>query len=169
MPAPDGPEPPRHEPVDPDTAGERLTPAPLPLELTTILGSSWDVLLSIAVGGVLGSLARWGIEDLLPHRPGGVPWGTFGVNVVGAFLLGLLMHFVVRVWAPSRYLRPFLGVGVLGGFTTFSTFAVEIRGLVADGYGVVAFGYTFGSLVLGIPAVFLGSVLGRSLVRGQRR
>ncbi|MGZ4603740.1 MAG: fluoride efflux transporter FluC, partial [Kineosporiaceae bacterium] len=77
-----------------------------------------DVLAVIAVGGALGSLGRWGVAEALPHAPGVFAWSTFVTNVSGCFLIGLLMVFVIDVWPPSRHLRPFLGVGVLGGYTT---------------------------------------------------
>ena len=69
-----------------------------------------DVLAVIAAGGVVGSLARWGISSALPHHGTAYPWATFLENVTGCLLLGVLMWFVVEVWIVGRYVRPFLGV-----------------------------------------------------------
>jgi hypothetical protein len=74
-----------------------------------------DVLAVIALGGGIGSVARYGLARAWPTPPGGFPWATFVTNVVGCAVLGTLMYLVLEVWPPSRYRRPFLGVGVCGG------------------------------------------------------
>ncbi|AHH95170.1 fluoride efflux transporter CrcB [Kutzneria viridogrisea] len=112
----------------------------------------WPVLAAIAVGGALGSLARYGLAQLLPAEPGRVPWATFTVNVVGCALIGVLMVVITEVLTPHRLLRPLLGVGVLGGLTTFSTFAVEVHGLLRPGTVLVGVAYLFGSLLCGFAA-----------------
>lgn len=122
----------------------------------TRLRRNADVGAVIAVGGGLGSLARYGVARWLPTTPGGFPWSTFLVNVVGCAVLGSLMVFIVDVWRPGRYLRPFLAVGVLGGLTTFSTLAVDARGLGADGAWALANLYVVGSLLAGLVALWLG-------------
>jgi CrcB protein len=99
---------------------------------------------------------------------------TFLENVTGSFVLGVLMVFVVDVWPPSRYVRPFLGVGVLGGFTTFSTYLLDTRTLVVDQHSSLAAVYLFGTLAAGIAAVWLGIASSRLLIarairRKQRR
>jgi fluoride exporter len=135
-----------------------------------VLRSHGDVLLVISAGGALGSLARWGVGELLPWSGAGFPWATFVENVSGGLALGLLMVFLLDVWPPRRYLRPFLGVGLLGGYTTFSTYMLDTRTLLADGHVAAALGYLFGTLVAGLLAVAAGVVLARSLVRlGERR
>ena len=128
-----------------------------------------DVLGVIAFGGGLGSVTRYLVSTALPVRPGHFPWATFLVNLSGCFALGLLMVFVVEIWPPRRYLRPFLGVGVLGGFTTFSTFAVEIRGLAAGGVRALADAYALNSLVGGLAAVWCGITLARLIARRPAR
>ena len=127
-----------------------------------------DVLAVIAAGGVVGSLARWGIASTLPHHGTAYPWATFLENVTGCLLLGVLMWFVVEVWIVGRYVRPFLGVGVLGGFTTFSTFSVETTGLLRDGAVGMAALYVVGSLLAGLLAVRLGRVLAAAAVPRRR-
>jgi CrcB protein len=121
-----------------------------------VLRTRWDVLLVIAAGGVLGSSARYGAALVLPHAAAGVPWATLLVNVIGCLLIGVLMTLVLRVWPPSRYVRPFLGTGVLGGFTTFSSYALDVHTLMVAGEPRSAFGYLFGSLFAGLVAVWLG-------------
>ncbi len=119
------------------------------------------VLAVIAVGGGLGALARYGISLWLPTTPGHFPWGTFLINVLGCFLIGVLM---VR-WGQRPLLRPFLGVGVLGGFTTFSTYAVETRALLTPGDVPIAMAYLFGTLAAAMLAVLAGVALMRALTR----
>ena len=131
--------------------------------------SRWDVLLVIGAGGALGSLARWGVGELLPWSGDGFPWATFVENLSGAFLLGVLMVLVLDVWAPRRYLRPFLGVGLLGGYTTFSSYMLEAHDLLAAGAVPLALGYLFGTLLAGLLAVWLGIGVARFAVRHPRR
>jgi CrcB protein len=123
------------------------------------------VLAAIALGGGLGSVARYLVSTALPVRQGHFPWATFLVNLSGCFVLGLLMVFVVEIWPPRRYVRPFAGIGVLGGFTTFSTFAVEIRDLAAHGAWALADAYAFDSLAGGLAAVWCGIALARVIGR----
>jgi CrcB protein len=129
----------------------------------------WDILAVIAAGGALGSLARWQLSQQLPHPVDAFPWATFEANITGCLLLGVLMVFVIDVWPPSRYLRPFLGVGVLGGFTTFSTYMLDTRGLLVAGHTTTAGAYLFGSLTAGLAAVWAGVTLARLTVRTAER
>lgn len=136
------------------------------------LASRWDILLVIAAGGALGSLARWGLGEALADSGGDFPWATFLENVTGAFTLGVLMVFVVDVWPPTRYVGPFLGIGLLGGYTTFSAYMLDTRELVDTGRASLAAVYLFGTLGLGLVAVWLGIVLARlavALARDGRR
>jgi CrcB protein len=107
----------------------------------------------IAAGGVVGALARYGLAEAWPHQAGGFPWATFVTNVAGCFLIGVLL---ARITPRShQLLRPFLGTGVLGGFTTFSTFAVDTDRLLPD-HAVVALVYFFGTLATALVAVWAG-------------
>ncbi|MCK9823516.1 CrcB family protein [Nocardioides cavernae] len=144
-------------PIDPDVDGPG------------VLRSHADVLAVIAAGGALGSVARWAVGEALPADSHGFPWSTFVENCTGAFALGALMVLVLDVWPPHRYLRPFLGVGVLGGYTTFSTYMLDARGLLAAGHEVTAFAYLAGTLLVGLLAVWLGIVGARATVAGARR
>ncbi len=119
------------------------------------------ILAMIALGGGLGSVARYLVAQAVPARTGHFPWATLLTNVSGCFALGLLMVLVLNVWPAQRYIRPFFGVGFLGGFTTFSTFAVETRGLGAHGEWPLADAYVLNSLVGGLVAVWLGMTVAR--------
>lgn len=121
----------------------------------------WGVLAAISLGGGLGSVARYAVSQALPAVPGHFPWATFLINVTGCFALGLLMVFVLEIWPPNRYVRPFLGIGFLGGYTTFSTFAVEVHGLAARDAWTTADAYVLNSLVAGLAAVWCGIALAR--------
>jgi CrcB protein len=133
------------------------------------LRSRWDVVVVIGAGGALGSLARWAVGESLPWSGAEFPWATFVENVSGGFALGLLMVFLLDVWPPHRYLRPFLGVGLLGGYTTFSTYMLETRDLLVAGATGTAFTYLAGSLLVGLAAVWLGILSARAAVRSPRR
>lgn len=121
------------------------------------------VLLVIALGGGLGALARFGLARWLPTEPGRFPWGTFLTNVIGCALIGVLMVLVTEVLQAHPLVRPFFGVGVLGGFTTFSTYAVETQELLRPGEVVLAFAYLAGTLLAALLAVLAGVALARSL------
>lgn len=127
-----------------------------------------DVLAVISAGGALGSVGRWGVGELLPWSGTTFPWATFVVNVSGALALGVLMVFVLEVWRPHRYVRPFVGIGLLGGWTTFSTYALEARDLLASGRPATALAYVGGSLVAGLLAVWLGILAARLLAPSSR-
>ena len=122
---------------------------------------AWDVFGVIALGGGLGSLPRYGVEETFPSAPGSFPIATFAINVAGSFALGFLMVYLLEVWSPRRYLRPFLAVGFLGGFTTFSTYAAEIHDLVTRSSWLAANAYAIDSLVAGLAAVWAGVTLAR--------
>lgn len=122
----------------------------------------------VAVGGGLGAVARYGLALWLPHRPGSVPWATFLANAGGCLAIGVLMVLVTEVSrSPHRLIRPFAGVGVLGGFTTFSSYSAEVRTLLESGSTAVAFGYLVGTMVVCLGAVAAGTALTRRLA-GKR-
>jgi fluoride exporter len=131
--------------------------------------TEWDILAVVSAGGALGSLGRWGVSRALPHAEGQVAWATSLENLSGALLLGLLMALVLGVGAPSRYLRPFLGVGVLGGYTTFSAYMLDTRALLAAHHLPAALGYLLGTLVGGLAAVWAGLAAGRGLLAASGR
>jgi CrcB protein len=110
-----------------------------------------------ALGGAVGALARWAVAEALPS-PGGWPWATLLVNFTGCFLLGALLALLAARTPEPSWAGPFLGVGVLGGYTTYSTFAVEVVGLVDDGSPLAAALYVLVSVTGGVVAVALGAL-----------
>lgn len=132
--------------------------------LRALIRGHRDLLAVIAAGGALGSLGRWGLAEAIPHEGRSFPVATFLTNVSGALLMGLLMAFVLGPWARTRYVRPFWGVGVLGGYTTFSTYELDAHGLLQIGAPATAFGYLAASLVAGLAAIVLGLVAGRTVI-----
>ncbi|SNT12692.1 CrcB protein [Asanoa hainanensis] len=121
----------------------------------------WPVVVSVSAGGVLGALARYGIGHAWPTPPGGFPWATFVINVTGCLLIGALMVLVTELFTEQRLLRPFLGVGVLGGYTTFSTYAVDLRNLIVAGAPGTATLYLLTTLAAALLAVLLGMTAAR--------
>jgi CrcB protein len=145
--------------VDPEVdLAERPSPHPW-----AVLREHAHLAPAIAAGGAIGSLARWGVTEALPHESGTFAWPTLLENVSGSLLLGLLMAAMLTIWSHTRHVRPFLGVGVLGGYTTFSTYVLDTRGMLAAGRVPEAFGYVAASIVLGLIAVVAGLALGRAL------
>jgi CrcB protein len=125
-------------------------------DLTTV---AW-----VAGGGVVGALSRYGLESAWAWQAPGFPWATWVVNVVGCLAIGtvlvVLLEGPVTVW----WLRPFLAVGVLGGFTTFSALAVESVVLLDEGAAGLAGGYVLASLVGGLIAVWISATMTRRYV-----
>lgn len=120
-----------------------------------------------ALGGGLGAVARWGVAEALPSSPAAWPWATLLVNLTGCLLLGALVA-VLAVRSPAAgWLRPFLAVGVLGGYTTYSAFAVEVVRMAEAGAVLAAGAYVVLSVLGGVAAVAAGTLavhaaLGRS-------
>jgi CrcB protein len=127
--------------------------------------------LACSLGGILGSWARYGVQLAVPHSAGQFPWATVVINATGSFLIGALMIVLLVLTSPHRLVRPFLGVGVLGGYTTYSTFAVDAEDLVLDHRAGVALGYVVVTVVVCAAAVWLSTVLtlraGRALATAR--
>jgi CrcB protein len=118
--------------------------------------------LGIAVAGALGALTRYGLGGWVAQRfSGAFPWGTFVVNITGAFALGFLFTVLTDRFTVEPWVRTTLMVGFLGAYTTFSTFSLETVRLFEEGAWAVATANAVGSLVAGILAVYAGIVLGR--------
>ncbi|MFI8236729.1 CrcB family protein [Streptomyces sp. NPDC085866] len=123
----------------------------------------------VAVGGALGATARYALTLAWPTPPGGFPWVTFWTNVVGCAVIGVFMVLITDVWATHRLVRPFFGTGVLGGFTTFSTYAVDIRKLVDTGHPRTGLAYLAATLFAALAAVWLASVAARLVLTRRQR
>ncbi|HEX2902031.1 MAG TPA: CrcB family protein [Jatrophihabitans sp.] len=115
--------------------------------------------LLIAVGGGLGSIARYALGRIWPDGAHRLPQTTLGINLLGAFLLGMLVIAVTETWNAPDWLRPFLGTGILGGFTTFSTFAVQAQQLPVE----PALTYLAASIVGGLLLATAGMAVMRRL------
>jgi CrcB protein len=150
------------QPIDPDVD---LHAAAQAQERTRGQG---PVLAVVAVGGSVGALARYGLARAWPAAAGGFPWATFVTNVTGCFLIGLLMVAVTEIWVAPRLVRPFLGVGILGGFTTFSTYANDTRVLLRPGSVGTAFAYLGGTLVAALLATLIAVRLMRTIYAAAR-
>lgn len=128
-------------------------------------GGEIRALLAVALGGALGATARYAIDVAADSRGIALPWATLVVNVVGCAVMGLLVSYVLAHPARHPLWRPFLGIGVLGGFTTFSAFAADAVLLADDGRGLVSGAYLVATLAGGLLALWLGTSLGRALRR----
>jgi fluoride exporter len=145
------------DPVDPDVD---LT---VPAQVTELRQAPWSVLSVIAAGGAIGAVARYGLQVAFPSRPIGFPWATFAINVIGCLLIGALAVVVARV-VHHPLLRPFAGVGILGGFTTFSTYVVDIARLVDGRAFAIAGAYLAGTVLAALLAAQAGIGLTEWLV-----
>lgn len=127
----------------------------------------WAAVAAVAVGGVAGAEARYGLGVLLPHSPADWPWCTLLINISGCVLIGGLMVLVTERVLVHPLTRPLLGVGVLGGYTTFSSYAMESVGLAAAGRVAAAVGYLLLTPVTAVLGVALGVAATRRLLRGR--
>lgn len=149
-------------------------PAPSAPARETTPGSTPDagvlpplrVVAAVALGGMIGAVLRVGLAQAFPVEPGRLPWTTLAENVVGAFLLGLILVLVLERWRPPRDVRPFLCTGVLGSFTTFSNYTVETVAL-APGHAWIGLVYALVSIVAGLAAAALGMSLARPGLTGR--
>lgn len=120
-----------------------------------------DVLAVIAAGGMLGASARYGVDRLMPTTNGQFPWATFWTNMSGSFLLGVLLTTLLERFPPTRLVRPFLATGILGAFTTMSTYQVETALLIKDGHALTGVTYGVGSVIAGLVLAYAGITAGR--------
>jgi CrcB protein len=134
----------------------------IPVDPDTVRGRpDFAVLAVVAVGGMAGASARYAVTRWVAPQAGGFPWAIFWVNVSGSFFLGLLLVLALERFPPSRLLRPFFATGVLGAYTTMSTFLVDTTVLVKDGHVATAAVYAVGSIVAGLAAAYVGVLSGR--------
>ncbi|MFF4029647.1 fluoride efflux transporter CrcB [Streptomyces sviceus] len=122
----------------------------------------------VALGGALGATARYALSLHWPTPPGGFPWATFWTNVIGCAVIGVFMVVVTDVRAAHRLVRPFFGTGVLGGFTTFSTYAVDIQKLVDHGRPATGLAYLAATLIAALTAVWLASTAARRVLKRRQ-
>ncbi len=130
-------------------------------------GPALEVLVAVGVGGGLGTLGRYELSVALPAHRGAFPWAVFIVNVVGAFGLGLVTTLALERWAPRRWVRPLLGIGVCGGLTTFSTWVVDSVRLADAARLATATVDLAATVVAGFVALVLGVWVVRWLSWGR--
>lgn len=124
------------------------------------------LVLAIAAGGAIGAVARHFVNVQAMALLGmGFPWATLTVNVVGSFLMGVLVELSALVWSPGPALRAMLVVGLLGAFTTFSTFSLDVAVLHGRGHLALAAGYIVASVVLSVGALFAAMALMRAILQ----
>ena len=120
-------------------------------------------LLLVMLGGAIGAGCRYGVGRLAAAQLGpGFPWGTFIVNLAGGFLAGALLSLLAAEGARAEPLRLFLGVGILGGFTTFSAFSAETAGMLQRGEPGLAAAYALSSVAGSVLMLFAGLWLARA-------
>lgn len=121
----------------------------------------------VALGGAAGSLLRFGLTNWIQARAwSGFPWGTFAVNGIGSLFIGVMLGVLVGIEAGPGP-RALLVMGLLGGFTTFSTFSYETLTLLQNDSWGKAFAYAGGSVLIGVGAVFLGLQVAEFFLRGR--
>ncbi|MFI9024646.1 fluoride efflux transporter CrcB [Streptomyces sp. NPDC053560] len=152
-----------NEPVDPDT-GPRAPTRP------AVRGHrQGPVVAVVALGGAAGAVARYGASLLWPTPPGAFPWTTLLVNALGCAAIGVLMAVLAAAPSAHRLVRPFLGTGVLGGFTTFSTYAVDIQRLVGHGEVRTGLAYLALTLLAALAAVWAAAVATRCVLSWRQQ
>ncbi|QBJ91591.1 CrcB family protein [Streptomyces seoulensis] len=157
------PRPTTNEPVDPDI--DLRSPA----QWQEAWRGQGPVVAVVAVGGAIGATARYAASLLWPVESPGFPWTTLLVNVTGCAVIGVFMVLISEVWTAHRLVRPFFGTGVLGGFTTFSTYTVEIERLVNAGEARTALAYLTATLFAALGSVGLAVALTRRVLAWRHR
>jgi CrcB protein len=122
------------------------------------------IVFGVALGGALGASTRYGLDRLIEQRTSSLfPWATFTINITGCFVIGLLTVSIVERQHLPAWVRVGLVVGVVGGYTTFSTFAQETFELGEVHHLAIAFAYVAASVVVGLAAVYAGTLVGRAI------
>jgi CrcB protein len=119
------------------------------------------LLAAVFAGGAVGAGARAGVSELFPAGPGGWPWAVFLLNVAGCVLLAFFATRLQERLPPAVYKRPFLGTGICGALTTFSTLQLELVQMGRHGHAPLAAGYVAASVAAGLAAVFVTTKLTR--------
>lgn len=119
-------------------------------------GVPWGTLAVISAGGVLGALARYALQSEFPSAASGFDWATFGINVSGCLLIGIVIVFAAESRRAHRLLRPFAATGILGGFTTFSTYIVGMQRALSAGAPRTALAYGAGTALAALAAAWAG-------------
>ncbi|MGW4766834.1 fluoride efflux transporter FluC [Nocardia sp. NPDC004278] len=127
------------------------------------------VLAVIALGGAIGATARYAAALRWPTAPGAFPWTVLLVNITGCAVMGALMVLIAEVWTGQRLLRPFLGTGVLGGYTTFSTYAADFHRLVDTRHAAAGLIYLAATPILALTATWTAATLTHTFIDRRTR
>jgi CrcB protein len=154
----------------PDAAAEPIDPDVDPLALRRPASSGQlPVVAVVAVGGAIGACARYGMALAWPVAPDAFPWSTLLVNASGCAVIGVFLVLITEAWTAHRLVRPFFGTGVLGGFTTFSTYAVDVQRLVNGGHVATGLGYLVGTLASAMLSVWAAAAATRWAIGRRTR
>jgi CrcB protein len=123
------------------------------------------IAVAIGVGGSVGAVARYMVAQALPSPSGTFPWGTLVINLTGSVVLGFLLVVVMEKFPRGRLARPVLATGIIGAYTTFSTFEVETLLLLRGHHVTIALAYQVASVVAGITLAALGASFARLTIR----
>ncbi|MER6459156.1 fluoride efflux transporter CrcB [Streptomyces sp. NPDC001288] len=145
----------------------------LRVEPSTRRRSEWrgqaPVVAVVAAGGAIGAVARYALALALPTATGGFPWATFWTNVIGCAVIGAFLVLITEGLSAHRLVRPFFGTGVLGGFTTFSTYTVDIQKLVDHGRPGTGLAYLAATLCAALAAVWCAATVTRRVLTRRQR
>ncbi len=142
--------------------------APVTERIRRRLRRDGPLVLAVAAGGSLGALLRYEAGLIWPTASGTFPTTTLMINLSGCLVIGAFLVIITEIWTPHRLLRPFFGTGVLGGFTTFSTYSLEVVTLVRQGDPRTAMLYLGVTVVGALLAVALGMLAARVLLSSRR-
>jgi CrcB protein len=151
-------------------AVEGLTAGPMALPVGSVMPQHESALADVRLlavvscGGVLGALARYGLQVAYPHKAGEFDWTILGVNASGCLLIGIIAVLITARPGTHRLVRPFLVTGVLGGYTTFSTYVIDIQRALVAGAPRTALLYGIATLATALPAAWGGMELGSALL-----
>lgn len=128
-----------------------------------------SVVAVVALGGAIGACGRYAASLLWPTAPDAFPWTTLAVNVTGCAVMGIFMALISEVWSAHRLLRPFVGTGILGGYTTFSTYAADIQHLVDSGHAATALAYLALTVLAALGSTWTAAALTKRLFTRRSR
>jgi fluoride exporter len=126
------------------------------------------IVIALGCGGVVGAVARYAVSLALPIASGSFPWNTFLINVSGSAVLGFLLVLLIEQFPRGRLVRPFIGTGIIGAYTTFSTLEVDAILLFRVHHLLVGASYVMLSVIAGLMAVWLGMLSARLVIRAEQ-
>lgn len=131
-------------------------------------GAQLVIVFALGCGGVVGAVARYAVSLALPIAAGRFPWNTFLINISGSAILGFLLILLIEQFPRGRLVRPFIGTGVIGAYTTFSTLEVDAILLFRVHHLLVGVSYVLASVIVGLIAVWLGMLGARLVIRAEQ-